>query len=175
MAKVEFDFSFGGFTLKNAPNEEAKHYKVLKVVMLEKFLAKKNESEIKREVISNQYYGKEILTFLSGADKIYNMVKIGDKVKFELLQHTGKPNQMFFRFEFFRKSETNDGIKIACLEYTGNSEMIEGSETSTFQKKNKFDKDPKDNRMDDLCKQEENLRLIRMEQSRQGPKQVEST
>ncbi len=67
-----FDFYFSRFTLKNAFTEEAKDYEVVANVMLEKFLTQKIESEITKEALTLQYDGRDIPTFLSRADKMYN-------------------------------------------------------------------------------------------------------
>ncbi len=52
--------------------------------------------------------------------------------------------------------------------------MLDGSTTSIFQQTKKFDKDPKEVKIDELCKQVENLHLMMMKKPRQAPKQAES-
>ncbi len=43
---TSFYFYFDGFTIDNAPTQEAKDYGIVEKVMLEKFSTKKTESEI---------------------------------------------------------------------------------------------------------------------------------
>ena len=53
-----------------------------------------------REALILLYEGEDIPKFLSRAEKVYNQVKIGDNVKFELFRDVLKPDQMFFQFVF---------------------------------------------------------------------------
>ncbi len=79
---------------------------------------------------------------------------------------------MFFQFVWFRGSENNDEINKACLEYAENIKMTDGTAVLIFQKTKKFNKDPKETKIDELCKQGENLHLIMMKQPRQASKQA---
>ncbi len=79
---------------------------------------------------------------------------------------------MFFQF-VFKGSKNYEGIKKACLEYAENIKMLDGMTKSIFQQTKKFDKDPKETKDDELCKQVENFHLMMMKQPRQAPKQAE--
>ena len=59
------------------------------------------------------------------------------------------------------------------MEYAENIKMLDGTTTSIFQQTKKFDKDPKETTIDELCKQVENIYLMMMRQPRQAPKQTE--
>ncbi len=63
--------------------------------MLEKFSIQKNESEIMREALTLRYDGRDIQTFLSRADKVYNQAKVGENVELELRRDVLKSDQMF--------------------------------------------------------------------------------
>ena len=52
--------------------------------------------------------------------------------------------------------------------------MVEGSTTPIFQKRRKIDKDSKDNKIDELCKQVENLHFMMMNPPRQAFKKGEA-
>ncbi len=52
--------------------------------------------------------------------------------------------------------------------------MIQGSAAPLFKQMKKFEKDAKEEKIDKLCKQVENLNLMMMKQPRQAPKQVET-
>ncbi len=69
---------------------------------------------------------------------------------------------MFFRFLLFRGSKNYEGIKKAFLEYAANIKMVDGTAVPIFQQTKKFDKDPKEIKIDELCKQVENLSLMTM-------------
>ncbi len=85
-----------------------------------------------------------------------------------------KPDQMVFQFVLFRRSKTYEGIKKACLEYVENIKMMESSAIPIFQKVKKIEKDSKDNKIDELCKQIQNLNLMIMQQPRRALKQREA-
>ena len=80
---------------------------------------------------------------------------------------------MFFQFVLLKGSKNYEGIKKACLEYAENIKMLDGTTNSILQQTKKFDKDPKEATIDELCKQVENLHLMMMKQPRQAPKQAE--
>ena len=48
------------------------------------------------------------------------------------------------------------------MEYPENIKMLDGTTTSIFQQTKKFDKDAKETKIDELCKQVENLHLMMM-------------
>ncbi len=96
LSDAVFEFYFDGFTLDNAPTEEAEDYVLVKKVMLENFSTQKTESEIMREAMTLHYDGEDIPTFLSRADKACNQAKVGENVKFALLRDALKSDQMFF-------------------------------------------------------------------------------
>ncbi len=58
------------------------------------------------------------------------------------------------------------------MEYAENSRMTDGTTTLISQLTKKFDKDPKEAKIYELCKQVENLHLI-MKQPKKCPKQAE--
>ncbi len=51
--------------------------------------------------------------------------------------------------------------------------MLDGSTTAIFQQTKKFNKDQKEAKINELCKQVESLHLMMMRQPRQAPKQAE--
>ncbi len=57
-------------------------------------------------------------------------------------------------------------MKKACLEYAGNIKILDGRTISIFQQTKKFDKAPKETKIDELYKQVENLHLMMMKQPR---------
>ncbi len=132
LSEVAFDFHFDRFTLDRAPTGEVKDYEIVKKVMLEKFSAQKTEFEVMREALTLRYDRGDIPTFMSRADKIYNQAKVGENVKFELLQDALKSEQMFFQFVLFRGSKNYDEIKKAFLEYAENIKMMDGTATLIF-------------------------------------------
>ncbi len=67
---------------------------------------------------------------------------------------------MFFRFVLFKESKDYEGVKKACLECAENIKMLDDSTTSIFQNTKKFDRKPKEGKIDELCKQVENLHLM---------------
>ena len=73
----------------------------------------------------------------------------------------------------FRGSKNYEGIKKTCLEYFKNIKMLGDTMPSIFQQTKKFDKDPKEAKMDELCKQFEKLYLMMIKQPRQSLKQAE--
>ncbi len=147
---MAFDFYFDRFTLDNAPTEDAKDYGLVKKVMLEKFSTQRTKPEIMREALTLQYDGRDIPNFLSRADKVYNQAKVGDNVKFELLRGALKSDQMFFQFVLFRGSKNYEGMKKTCLEYVENIRMTDGTAAPIFQQTKKFDKNPKETKIDEL-------------------------
>ncbi len=164
-----FDFYFDRITLDNARIEEANDYVLVKKVMLRKFSTQKPEPEIMREALTLQYEGEDIPTFLPRADMVYNRAKVGLNVKVELLRDALKSDQMGFQFVLFKGSKDNEGIRKACLEYAETIKMLDVTTTSISQKTKKFDKDPKESKIDELCNQVENLHLMMMKQPRQAP------
>ncbi len=52
--------------------------------------------------------------------------------------------------------------------------MVEGSAAPIFQKRRKIDKDSKDNKIDKLCKQVENLHFMMMKPPTQAPEKGEA-
>ncbi len=52
--------------------------------------------------------------------------------------------------------------------------MMEGSVAQFLKQTKRFYKDPKDDKIDELCRQVENIHLIMMKQPRQAPKQAKS-
>ena len=80
---------------------------------------------------------------------------------------------MVFQFKLFRRSKNYEGIKKPCLEYAENIKMIGVWTAALFQQAKKFGKNPKEDKIDELCKQVENLHLTMMKQPRQALKQVE--
>ena len=80
---------------------------------------------------------------------------------------------MFFQYVLFRGSKNYGGIKNTCLEYAENIKMMDGTAASIFQQTKKFDKDRKETKIDELCKQVENLRLMMMKEHIQAPKHAE--
>ena len=170
LSEAAVDFCFDRFTLDNAPTEEAKDYGLVKMVMLEKFTTLKTDSKIMREALTLRYDRGDILSFLSRADKAYNQAKVVENVKFELLRDALKFDQMLFQFVLFLGSRNYPGIKKPCLEYAENIKMKIGTAAPIFQLTKKFDKDPKETKIDELCKQVENHHLMMMKQPRQAPK-----
>ena len=162
LSDAAFDFYFDRFTLDNAPTEDAKDYGLVKKVMLEKFLTQKTESEIMREELTLQYDGGGIQNFLSRADKVYNQAKVGENVEFELLRDALKSDLMFFLFVLFRGYKNYQGINKKCLEYAENIKMTDGTAAPIFKQTKKFDKNPKETKIDELCKQVEHLHLMMM-------------
>ncbi len=61
----------------------------------------------------------------------------------------------------------------AFMGYAENIKMMDGTAAQTFQQTKNFDKDPKETKIYELCKQVENLRLMMMKQPRKGPKHAE--
>ena len=59
-------------------------------------------------------------------------------------------------------SKTFERINKPWLEYAENINMMVGSAMPIFQKVKKIDKDSKDNKIDELCKQAEYLLLLMM-------------
>ncbi len=52
-----------------------------------------------------------------------------------------------------RGSKNYEGIKKACLEYAENIKIMCGTAAPIFQQTRKFDKDPKEAKIGELCKQ----------------------
>ena len=98
---------------------------------------------------------------------------MGENVEFDLLRHAVKLDQKFFHFVLFRGAKDYETIKKSCFEYAEKIKMMDGSAVPLFQQTKKFDEDPKENEIDELCKKAENLHLIIMKQPRQAPKHVE--
>ncbi len=132
LSDADFDFYCDRFTLDNALNEEAKDYGLVKKVILVKLSTQKTESEIMRDARTLRYDGGDIPTFLSKADKVYNQAKVDKNVKFELLRDALKSEQMFFRFVLFSGSKNYEGIKRACLGYTENIKLTDGTAAPIF-------------------------------------------
>ncbi len=84
-----------------------------------------------------------------------------------------RSDQMFFQFLLFRESKNYDGIKKSCLEYAKNIKMIESSVAPLFKQRKKLDREPKADKIDELCKQVANLPLMMIKQPRQAQKQEE--
>ena len=111
LSDAAFDFYFDRFTLDNTPTEEAKDYGLVQKVMLEKFSNQKNESEIMREALILQYGGRDIPTFFSRSDEVYNQAKVGENVKSGLLRDALKFDKMFFQIVLFKRSKNYESIK----------------------------------------------------------------
>ncbi len=69
-----------------------------------------------REAITLQYDAGDMSTFLSRADKVSNQAKVGDNVKFELLQEALKSDKKYFQFLLFKGSKNYEGMKRAFIE-----------------------------------------------------------
>ena len=80
---------------------------------------------------------------------------------------------MFYQFVLFRGSKNYEGIKNACLEYAQNIKLMDGTAGTIFQQTKKFENDPKEAKIDKLCKQDRNIHLMMMKQPRKAPKQAE--
>ena len=167
LSEAALYFYFYRLALDKAPTEEAKDYSLVKKVMLEKFSTQKTQSKIMREALTLRYDIGDIPKFLPRADKVYNQAKVGENVKFKLLRDVLKSDQMLFQFMLFRGSKNYKGIKKACLKYAKNIKVIDRTAAPIFPKIKKFDKDPKETKIGELCKQVENLHLMMMKQVRQ--------
>ena len=80
---------------------------------------------------------------------------------------------MLFQLVLNKISKNYQGLKKEYLEYAENIKMLDGTTTSIFQEKKKFDKDQREAKIDELCKQVENHYLMIIQQPRQAPKQTE--
>ncbi len=80
---------------------------------------------------------------------------------------------MFFELVLLRGFKNCEDIKKACLEYTENIKMMNGAATSMCQQKNKSNKDQKEAKIDEICKQVGNLHLMMMKQHWEDSKQAE--
>ncbi len=96
LSDAVFDFFFDRFTLDNFPTEEAKDYGLVKKEMQEKFSTQKTEPETMRDALTLRYDAGDASNFLLRADKVYNLAKVVENVKFELLRDSLKSDKMFF-------------------------------------------------------------------------------
>ncbi len=61
-----------------------------------------------------------------------------------------------------RESKNYEVIKKTWPEYAKNIKMMDETTVPIFQQTKKFDKDPKETKINELCKQVENLHLMMM-------------
>ncbi len=140
---------------------------------MEKFSIQKTDSEIMRDALSLLLDEGDTLNFLSRADEVYSQTKVGNNIKFELLRNSLKSDPMFFQFVLFRGSKTHKDVGKMFLEYAENIKMMEGKTMSIFQREEWMDKKEREDKIDELCKQDENHNSMMMKQPRRGPQQVE--
>ena len=79
-----------------------------------------------------------------------------------------KSSQKLLQFVLFRGAKSHNEIKQACVEYSDNRKMMDGPVTSNGSKGVRFTVqiEPKDLRIEDVCKQVENLHLMVTNQHR---------
>ena len=157
-----FYFDFDRFTMDNSPNSGAKDYATVKKIMLEKFSTQKTEAEIMKDAVTLSYDGGDIKAFITKAEKAYNQAKFNDSAKFGLLREALNGDHMLLQFVLFRGAKDYISVKKACLEFAENKKMLD-SPSSVPTATNT---DRKDERIDELCKQIENLHLLMSKQNR---------
>lgn len=160
-----FDFHFERFTMNNGPKTEAKSYQVVKEVMLKK----KSEEENMKDAISLAYDGVDIHSFFTRAEKGYNQANFNGQSTFGLLCEALKVDLMILHFIFFRGAKDYEDVKRYCLEYAGDQKMMDTpcSNYATAGPSVKSWKQPQgDVRMDELCREVENLHLLMTKQPR---------
>ena len=140
--------------------------------MLDKFSVQKTESEIMKETVSLVYDGGDVQIFLARADKVYSQARFNEKAKFDLLRDGLKSDQIPLQFVLYRSAKDYESEKKLCVEYAENLKMMGGTTTTKIVRSEKRDKDSKDSKIDELCKQVENLHLMMTKQPR-VPRQAE--
>ena len=87
---------------------------------------------------------------------------------FGFLRDSLKSEQMLLQFVLFRRAKIFNEIKQAYTEYSDNLKMMDGPGKSNEGKGLRFtvQNEPKDSRIEDLCKQVENLNLMVTKQPR---------
>ena len=168
LAGTAFDFYFDCFTMDNGPRDEAKDYVKVKGVMLQKFSIQKTESEIMKEAISLEYDSSDIQTSLTRAANLHSQAKFNEQAKFGLLRDSRKSDQMLLQFVRFRGAKSYNEINQTCVEYSDKLKMMDGPVTKNGNKGVRFTVqiESKDSRIEDLCKQAENLHLMATKQPR---------